>query len=136
MYTTPFATAGEESTALPVGKLHSLAPVEAFSAYTLLSSEPTYTTPFATAGEDSTELPVGKLHSRAPVEAFSAYTFLSSEPTYTTPFHRAAGGNFPKKDAGAAVRCVLSVLAGADVHHPIRHGGRGVHSIAGGEAPQ
>ncbi len=41
MYTTPSATAGEDSMVAPVAKLHSLAPVTASSAYRLLSSEPT-----------------------------------------------------------------------------------------------
>ena len=38
----------------PVVYFHRSAPVLAFRAYTLLSSDPTYTTPLATAGEEST----------------------------------------------------------------------------------
>ena len=64
-----------------MGKLHSLAPVAALSAYTLPSTEPAYTTPLATAGEEKTPLPVVKHHSLAPVAAFSAYTVPSLEPT-------------------------------------------------------
>jgi hypothetical protein len=45
----PIATAGEESTVMRVRCLHSWAPVLAFSAYILLSWEPTETTPLVTA---------------------------------------------------------------------------------------
>jgi hypothetical protein len=62
-------------------KLHSVAPVLAFSAYTILLDEPIYTTPFATAGEDPMLVPVLKLHNSAPVLAFSVYTLPSFEPT-------------------------------------------------------
>ena len=51
----PFATAGEEADESPGAKLHSLTPVLAFKAYTLVP-EPTWTTPFAIAGDANTAL--------------------------------------------------------------------------------
>ena len=42
---------------LPVVYFHRSAPVLAFKAYTLWSSDPTYTTPLATAGEEKTDPP-------------------------------------------------------------------------------
>ena len=74
--------------------------------------------------------------------AFSAYTLSSSEPTYTTPFATAgedetpaAGGVAPQLGAGAGVQRVHVAVVRADINHPIRHGGRGIHRAAGGVAP-
>src|SRR5438034_958585 len=71
-YTTPFATAGEESTELSVAPVHRgehvvgdpehpVAPA-ASKAYNLPSFDPTYTTPLATAGEERTRPPVPPVH--------------------------------------------------------------------------
>src|SRR5438874_758405 len=89
-YTTPLATAGDESTAfggiVPVIAVHKglqvlpapvpehwvLLPV-ASKARRLPPSEPTYTMPLATAGEDSTEPPVYDVRQiGAPVAASKA----------------------------------------------------------------
>ena len=71
-YTTPLATAGEESIESPVVYFQRSAPVLAFKAYRLSSSDPTYTTPLATAGEEDNIAPVVYFHRRAPVLAFKA----------------------------------------------------------------
>ena len=76
---------------LPVAKLHNLAPVLAFRAYTLLSMAPTYTTPFAIVGPALKEPPVVKLHNSAPVLAFKAYTLPPVEAAYTAPFATTGG---------------------------------------------
>src|SRR5271167_2697955 len=83
----PLATAGEEVKTLSSVIVYSQrsAPVLAFRAYKLPSSDPTYTTPLATAGEESIASPVAYFHCNALVLAFKAYTLLSSDPIYTTP---------------------------------------------------
>jgi len=69
-------TAGDDSTSPPVVNAHRCAPVAAFSAYTLLSFDPTkmLAPSELTAGDEYTSPPVVNAHRFAPVAAFSAYT--------------------------------------------------------------
>src|SRR6266545_4272814 len=72
-YTTPFDTAGEETTPPPVvglthtgwhtfGAPEQLVVPAASKAYSTLSRDGTYSTPFATAGEDWMSSPVDPVH--------------------------------------------------------------------------
>ena len=77
------ALAPEEVVYLPASHRGLCASVAAFSAYTLLSHEPTkmLAPSGLTAGDEYTPFPVANAHLCAPVAAFSAYTSLSFEPT-------------------------------------------------------
>src|SRR5207244_6194842 len=67
-YSSPFTTAGEDSTCFPVAKVHSGGhegwphPPRA-NASTVPSVDPVHTSPFATAGEDSTAPPTDPAHA-------------------------------------------------------------------------
>jgi hypothetical protein len=76
-------TAGDDLTSSPVVNDHISFPDKAFSAYTLLSLDPTKTLlpSGLTAGEDLTSSPIAKDHISFPDEALSAYTLLSLDPT-------------------------------------------------------
>jgi hypothetical protein len=79
-------------TALPVMWTHTTTPVTAFSAYTLLSLEPTYTTPSLAIGEDVMLPPVANIQSTVPLVRFMAYTSPSEELEYMiVPSTKGAG---------------------------------------------
>ena len=114
MYTTPFATAGDETPAPPIGALHNGAqnfgvpeqPVvpAASNAYNL--SEATYTTPFATTGDELTS-PLVPVHNGThdfgvpehPVVPAASNAYRKTELAYTTPFATAGDEREPAKGA-------------------------------------
>src|SRR5947207_756598 len=90
-YTTPLATAGEDSMASPVGAVHTgphtwgapeqlVMPV-AENAYSASSTDPTYTTPLATAGEEPKRTPpaecVGAVHACVSIETLDGVMTFS-----------------------------------------------------------